>query len=198
MRNQIFEDQVTELESVSELTRLLQQKVNGRYALGFKALIEPDREQEATKKALKNPFIVKNILLGTFALLGNKIRERKEFTFRNILKQFGLSSITEQLDATMKFKGKVLMGLKEYPRLNVKRAFWRWYLNTTDTGESLFQRAADQLVLYTNINKTTAFYRLFNKVKGRRRIVSPKAKRMTVMLYLYTKIFYDRPMREFF
>ncbi len=71
-------------------------------------------------------------------------------------------------------------------------------MNTTDTGESLFQRAADQLVLYTNINKTTAFYRLFNKVKGRRRIVSPKTKRMTIMLYLYTKIFYDRPLREFF
>lgn len=77
MRNQIFEDQVTELESVSELTRLLQQKVNGKYALAFSALFEPDREKEATKKALKNPFIVKNILLGTFALLGNKIRERK-------------------------------------------------------------------------------------------------------------------------
>lgn len=90
------------------------------------------------------------------------------------------------------------MGLKEYPRLNLKRAFWRWHLNTTDKGESLFQRAADQLVLYTNINKTTAFYRLFNMVKGRRRIVSPKAKRMTLMLCLYTKIFYDRPMREFF
>lgn len=71
-------------------------------------------------------------------------------------------------------------------------------MNTTDTGESLFQRAADQLVLYTNINKTTSFYRLFNKVKGRRRIVSPKTKRMTIMLYLYTKIFYDRHMREFF
>jgi hypothetical protein len=43
IKNQIFEDQVTELESVSELTRLLQQKVNGRYALGFKAMIEPNR-----------------------------------------------------------------------------------------------------------------------------------------------------------
>lgn len=43
IKNQIFEDQVTELESVSELARLLQQKVNGRYALGFKAMIEPNR-----------------------------------------------------------------------------------------------------------------------------------------------------------
>jgi hypothetical protein len=71
-------------------------------------------------------------------------------------------------------------------------------LNTTDTGETLFQRAADNLVLYTNINKTTSFYRLFNKVKGKRRVVHPRVKRMTTMLYLYTKIFYDRQMREFF
>lgn len=71
-------------------------------------------------------------------------------------------------------------------------------MNTTDTGETLFQRAADNLVLYTNINKTTSFYRLFNKIKGRRRIVHPRVKRMTTMLYLYTKIFYDRQLREFF
>jgi hypothetical protein len=45
MRNQIFEDQVAELESVSELTRLLQQKINGKYALGWRALVEPNREQ---------------------------------------------------------------------------------------------------------------------------------------------------------
>ena len=45
MRNQIFEDQVAELESISELTRLLQQKINGKYALGWRALVEPNREQ---------------------------------------------------------------------------------------------------------------------------------------------------------
>jgi hypothetical protein len=31
-------------------------------------------------------------------------------------------------------KGKVLMNLKEYPRLNLKRAFWKWYLTTTGAG----------------------------------------------------------------
>lgn len=45
------------------------------------------------------------------------------------------------------------MGLKEYPRLNLKRAFWRWYLTTTDTGESLFQKVSDNIVLYTHANK---------------------------------------------
>ncbi len=106
--------------------------------------------------------------------------------------------MTEQIDASQRFKGKVLMGLKEYPRLNLKRAFWKWYLQSTGTGEMLFEKYADSLVLYTNINKTTAFYRIFNKIKGKRRKVSPKVKRMTTMLYLYSKIFMDRQQREFF
>lgn len=98
----------------------------------------------------------------------------------------------------MKLKGRALMALKEYPRLNLKRAFWRWYLSTTDSGDKLFINAADKLVLYTNINKTTFFYRLLNKVKVREIKVDPKVKRMTVMFYLYTKMYYERPMREFF
>lgn len=97
-----------------------------------------------------------------------------------------------------KFKGKMLMGLKQYPRLNIKRAFWKWYLITTGTGENLFQKAADNLVLYTNINKTTSFYRLFSKIKGRKKKVHPRVKRMTYMLYLYTRLFAERNMRDFF
>jgi hypothetical protein len=87
------------------------------------------------------------------------------------------------------------MQLKEYPRLNLKRAFWKWHLSTTSAGEYLFQRAADNLVLYTNINKTTAFYRLFNKSRRRMRNVPPRVKRMTTMVYLYSKIFFERNMR---
>lgn len=102
------------------------------------------------------------------------------------------------MSSDLKFKGKMLMGLKEYPRLNLKRAFWRWYLMSTGSGENLFQRAADNLVLYTNINKTTSFYRLFSKIKGRKRKVHPRVKRMTVMLYLYSRIFVERNMRDFF
>ena len=99
------------------------------------------------------------------------------------------------MDASLKFKGKVLMNLKEYPRMNLKRGFWRWYLQTTDVGQNLFQRAADNLVLYTNINKTTAFYRLFETVRHGRRIVSPKMKRMAYMMYLFSKNFFDRNKR---
>lgn len=109
-----------------------------------------------------------------------------------------MSTISEHHDTSLKLKGKVLFGLKEYPRYNKKHAFYTWYLNSTSAGESLLQRAADQLVLYTNINKTTGFYRLFKKVKGKKKVVSLKTKRMTTMIYLYTRLFFERQKREFF
>ena len=90
------------------------------------------------------------------------------------------------------------MGLKEYPRLNLKRAFWRWYLNSTGSGENLFNQTVNQLVLYTNINKTTSFYRLLGTVRSKQKKVHPRVKRMTTMIYLYTRIFFDRSKREFF
>jgi len=135
-------------------------------------------------------------MLGISVMLNSKIKEKKENFFRNLLTQFGNNS--SNLSSDLKFKGKMLMGLKEYPRLNLKRAFWKWYLTSTGTGENLFQRAADNLVLYTNINKTSSFYRLFNKIKGRKKKVHPRVKRMTVMLYLYSRIFVERCMRDFF
>lgn len=87
------------------------------------------------------------------------------------------------------------MGLKEYPRLNLKRAFWRWYMSSTGSGEELILHAANQLVLYTNINKTTAFYRLLGTVRSKTRKVHPRVKRMTTMLYLYLRIYVDRIKR---
>jgi hypothetical protein len=41
-----------------------------------------------------------------------KMKENKEVAFRNLLKDFGLSSVSEQHDTSLKLKGKVLMGLK--------------------------------------------------------------------------------------
>lgn len=114
------------------------------------------------------------------------------------MKEFGLASLNEQQDTSLKLKGKVLFGLKEYPRYTKKHAFYSWYLKSTITGDSLLQRAADRLVLDTNINKTTAFYRLFKKVKGKKRVVSPKVKRMTTMIYLYSRIFFERQKQDFF
>lgn len=130
-------------------------------------------------------------------MLNEKATEQKEWALSNIMKKFGQSN-HEVAETSMKFKGKMLMGLKEYPRLNLKRAFWRWYLNSTGSGENLFHKTANQLVLYTNVNKTTSFYRLLGTVRSRQRKVHPRVKRMTTMLYLYSKMFFDRNKREFF
>ena len=65
-------------------------------------------------------------------MLSSKIKEKKEQGFKNLLIHFG--SASPNMTSDLKFKGKMLMGLKEYPRLNQKRAFWKWYLTTTATG----------------------------------------------------------------
>lgn len=62
----------------------------------------------------------------------------------------------------------------------------------------MLQKVSNKLVLDTNINKTTAFYRIFRLVKGKRKIVSPKVKRMTIMLYLYSRLYVQRQKQEFF
>ena len=79
--------------------------------------------------------------------------------------------------------------MKEYPRQSKKNAFYHWYIKSTIAGTGMLQRAANKLVLDTNINKTTAFYRMFKQLKEKKNVVSPKAKRMTTMLYLYSRVF---------
>lgn len=81
----------------------------------------------------------------------------------------------------------MLNGLKQYPRLNLQRAVWKWYLNTPSAGQEYLQRASDNLVLYTNCNKVTAFYRLLNKVKKNRKIVSLATKRKIQTLTVQLK-----------
>jgi len=82
------------------------------------------------------------------------------------------------------------LALKEYPRLNMKRAFWSWYLLTTNKGGDLFQKAADNLVLYTKINSTTAFYRMKTATFGRKInfYVSPLLRRKIIMLTATLKL----------
>jgi hypothetical protein len=45
-------------------------------------------------------------------MLSNKIRENKEFSFRAVLIHIGLSNVGEKVNSDLKFKGKMLMGLK--------------------------------------------------------------------------------------
>lgn len=173
------------------LERVINRKLIRPYYAGFRSITQEEIINE------KN-YGKKNALNNFFHLLMAKQKEYKEAAFRNLLKDFGLSSISEQHDASLRLKGKVLMGLKEYPRHNKKHAFYLWYLGSTSRGDNMFHKVADQLVLYTNINKTTAFYRLFKKIKGTKKLVSPKIKRMTMMIYLYSRIFFERRQQEFF
>lgn len=93
-----------------------------------------------------------------------------------------------------------MLALKEYPRLNLKRAFWNWYLTSTNKGNELFQRAADNLVLYTTCNKITAFYRLKTATFGKNNLfyVSPTLRRKINMLTATLKLYYRKHKKELF
>jgi hypothetical protein len=185
LKSQYDEDEDQIKNGLELLERIVNRKLIKPYYAGFKSITQ---EEVYTRRNYEK----KNTLTNFVHLLIAKVRDNKESAFRTLLKDFGLSSILEQHDTSLKLKGKVLFGLKEYPRYNKKHAFFSWYLQSTDAGESLMQKVADQLVLHTNINKTTGFYRLFKKVKGKKRVVSPKTKRMTMMIYLYSRIFFER------
>lgn len=180
---------------MTQLTQIVNSKVYPLYADGFQAIKEEDPKYAPKENLTSKPAVYRGIILAMVMQLHNKALESKEWSFQNFKDHFGSKETLEKIEATTKFKGKMLLGLKEYPRLNLKRAFWRWYLNTTGSGENLFQRAANNLVLYTNINKTTSFYRLLGTVRSRSFKVHPRVKRMTTMLYLYTRFFFDRTKR---
>lgn len=57
---------------------------------------------------------MKNIFLGLSILINNKIKEKKENVFRTLLLSYagGSSSFGEKISSDLKFKGKMLMGLK--------------------------------------------------------------------------------------
>lgn len=104
----------------------------------------------------------------------------------------------EHLQHRLKVKGKMLLGLKQYPSLTLKEAFYHWYIKTTEKGEQLILRAAHNLVLYTSINKSTAFYRLLMAVRESHPPVSPSTKRLTIMLNAYTRLYIQRSKKDAF
>jgi hypothetical protein len=99
----------------------------------------------------------------------------------------------------LKLKGKILMNcIKEYPHLNLKKAFWRWYL-CSETGSNLVKDSVDKLVLYTNINKETAAYRLFRLIKDSPSIkVDIRAKRLAMVLFFFSKLFANKRIKDCF
>jgi hypothetical protein len=86
VRAQIYEDQLSELEGITEIARILQRKLIGRYVPAFAAI---SGNQPTAKKEGISPFILKNIFLSISILVNNKLKEKKEQAFRTLLKQFG-------------------------------------------------------------------------------------------------------------
>jgi len=136
--------------------------------------------------------------------IGQKLRSNVAAVFR-CLQEAGddnsEAAITNgQLNLTLKQKAKILaLAVKKYPSYNLRRALWKWHLNT-QSGHAHIQRAVDQLVLYTNINLDTAAYRLFRLVKSNvpARRVTMRDKRLGLVLFFLTRSAAMRRIRECF
>jgi len=106
------------------MERIVSRKIFKPYHEGFNAITKEE-------KRITKPYIVKNILSNFVHLLTFRIRDDKEFAFRCILKEI---KEIGNIDPSIKVKGKLLMGLKEYPRQSKKNAFYGWYLKSTLAG----------------------------------------------------------------
>jgi hypothetical protein len=53
-------------------------------------------------------------------------------------------------------------------------------------------------VLYTHTNKENIYYRLFKRLKGKKRRVSPKMKKIAYFFSLISKAFFVKNLREGF
>ena len=126
----------------------------------------------------------------------NIFKKRVNESFRELWKNGQILVADQDERNDLKYKGRVLNALKEYPRLNIKRAFWRWYLNATANGLQHFQTAADNLVLYTNCNKITVFYRLLHQVRKSVVHVSLATKRKVQMMMVTLRMVMEKHKRE--
>lgn len=84
---------------------MINRKLIKPYYAGFKAITQEEIIHE------KN-YGKKNTIINLVHLMTSKLKENKEIAFRTLLKDFGLSSISEHHDTALKLKGKVLLGLK--------------------------------------------------------------------------------------
>jgi hypothetical protein len=85
----MYEEQLEELKGITELTKILSYKINEKYNQGFTAISKHD-----DKIAMGNPTVIRNFLMSSMMMLNFKIRERKEYAFRSILKEVGLNSVS--------------------------------------------------------------------------------------------------------
>ena len=71
LKTHMYEEQIAELEGITELSRVLTHKVNQKFNEGFTAISKHDN-----KFAMENPHLMKNFLKSSMMMVGFKIRER--------------------------------------------------------------------------------------------------------------------------
>ncbi len=173
------------------ITRILEKRQQNTLLKSFSALDEKHHTRSPSNKYSGN------FLIGT---LEKQLKNCLFTVFHKIRESAGVKSKADKVNFTLKQKAKILtLAIKEYPHLNLKRAFWKWNFNSRP-GEERIKEAVDKLVLYTNINKETAAYRLFRIIKEDTKAIKVdiRTKRLGLVLFCFTKIAAMRRIRSSF
>lgn len=104
--NEQFEyDEESVKSGLELLERIVNRKLIKPYYYGFRSITQEEANE-------RKKYEQKNKITSFVHLLLLKLKENKESAFRTLLKDFGLSTISEHHDTSLKLKGKVLFGLK--------------------------------------------------------------------------------------
>ncbi len=178
------------------ITRILERRQQSQLTKSFTSIEDKNRDKGSGEKSGNKQYAVSFL----FTTLERQLKNSFLGILQNIKQASGVKSKADRVNFTLKQKAKILtLAIKEYPHLNLKRAFWKWHFNSRP-GEDLIKEAVDKLVLYTNINKDTAAYRLFRIIKKESQNIKVdiRTKRLGLVLFFLTKIAAMRRIRSCF
>lgn len=75
IREQFYDDRLTEVQGVNEISRVIREKVHPVYADGFKSIKEEHPKYSPGVKVAENPRLMKSVILSTVMLLNFKVNE---------------------------------------------------------------------------------------------------------------------------
>lgn len=194
LKTEFYEAQDRYQSGAMAISRILEKRQQTALSRTFTTLEHKGRDKGAAEPGKQYAV---SFLLTT---LEKQLKNSLSGIFQNIKKASGIKSHADKVNFTLKQKAKILtLAIKEYPHLNLKKAFWKWHFNSRP-GEDLIKEAVDKLVLYTNINKDTAAYRLFRIIKEETKAVKVNigTKRLGLVLFFLTKISAMRRIRSCF
>lgn len=97
-------------------------------------------------------------------LLRNLSLEKSEWGFNNLKEHYGSKETIEKIEATTKFKGKMLLGLKEYPRLNLKKGHFGDGISIRQVKATIYSRRLLTILFCTltstKLHLSTEFWEL--------------------------------------